>query len=512
MSRTRRAPDLGRYRDVVPEWDSFVSAAERPEPVFFRVRAGRVDEDEVVRRLERQGFRLRPVEGMASFHRVEEAPFPVSLTLEHWEGSIYVQQASTGVAAPALGVAPGERILDLCAAPGGKTSHLADLMEDRGALVASEVDERRIRGLLGNLYRLGHAGVLVVACDGRRFPDGALFDRVLVDAPCSGEGTLRRRAGEAPDPSPGFVARVARLQRALLERAVRLTRPGGTILYVTCTFAPEENEAVVSDALRAGGVDLDPLVLPVPHAPGLTSFPGLEIDARLAGAARIYPHHLDSGGLFLAKLRRLADAGPASSGPPGDGGGGERPTPAPGERAPGWSPVPCAFPGGGTSEREAREVVDRALEAISARYGIEPSGREAWRWIVRGGRVWGHTADEWPLAAWEPGAWRVVSLGIRAVEIDAGGRARPTNDLLRLLGPRVTRARVELSAPRLLDLLEGRTVQVEPDQAPPGPVALALEGRVVGRGRAGPEGLVAEIPKPRAAELARALRELSARA
>ncbi|NIP56747.1 MAG: RNA methyltransferase, partial [Gemmatimonadetes bacterium] len=142
-------------------------------------------------------------------------------------------------------------------------------------------------------------------------PEGALFDRVLVDAPCTGEGTLRRRGGRPPEPSDSFVAHLGRVQRALLEKAVRLTRPGGTVLYVTCTFAPEENEAVVSDILRSHPVELEPLELPVPHARGLARFGDARFDPRLEGAARIYPHHLDSGGLFLAKLRKLdeGDAG-----------------------------------------------------------------------------------------------------------------------------------------------------------------------------------------------------------
>ncbi|HET9947550.1 MAG TPA: hypothetical protein VFQ22_01365, partial [Longimicrobiales bacterium] len=145
--------DLARYRRVVPEWDRFVAACARPEPVVFRVRTGRVSEAELLERLGARGFRTEPVEGLPGFHRVVDGPGPVSLTLEHWAGLLYVQQASTGVAAPALGPRPGERVLDLCAAPGGKTTHACELMGEGGCVVASEIDERRIRGLLGNVYR-----------------------------------------------------------------------------------------------------------------------------------------------------------------------------------------------------------------------------------------------------------------------------------------------------------------------------------------------------------------------
>ncbi|HSH76632.1 MAG TPA: RsmB/NOP family class I SAM-dependent RNA methyltransferase, partial [Longimicrobiales bacterium] len=398
--RRSRAVDLARYRSIIPDWAAFTASAGRPEPTVFRVRTGRVDESALLDRLGRQGFRLTSVEGLPTFYRVDEGPHPISMTFEHWAGLIYVQQASTGVAAPQLGVSQGERVLDLCSAPGGKTSHLAELMGDRGCLVASEIDERRIRGLLGNIYRLGHPNALAVACDGRHVPEGALFDRVLVDAPCSGEGTLRRRSGEAPNQSRSFLKYVTRLQQALLEKAVRLCRPGGTILYVTCTFSPDENEAVVSNVLERSPVDLEPLELEVPHAAGLTSFEGVGFDARLQHAARIYPHHFDSGGLFVARLRRLE---------------GEAAQPG---RDVGWSPIPRAFPGDGVAEESAGERVSEALEELVRRYGIPTEALERYGWTLRGGRVWAHSADEWPLRAWAAGPWRPVSVGVRAIEFD----------------------------------------------------------------------------------------------
>jgi NOL1/NOP2/sun family putative RNA methylase len=476
-----RSVDLTRYREIIPEWDRFLEAAARPEPTVFRVRTGRISEAALCERLARQGFRTRPLEGLPTFHQVEEGPFPVSLTFEHWQGLIYVQQASTGAAPPALGVEPGERVLDLCSAPGGKTTHLAEMMEDRGCLVACEIDEKRIRGLLGNVYRLGHPNVLVVAGDGREFPEGPLFDRVLVDAPCSGEGTLRRRAGEPPNQSSAFLGYVTSAQRALLEKAVRLTRPGGTILYVTCTFAPEENEAVVSDVLGTAPVELEPLDLPIPHARGLTSFGDLRFDARLEGAARIYPYHLDSGGLFLAKLRRL-----------GDGGRGE-----------GWSAVPAVFPGEGASEAEASERIACAVDELRERYGIDAAAHPDWGWILRGGRAWLHTVGEWPVESWADGSWRPISVGQRAIEFDTRGRPRPTNDLLRIAGADVGRAVVDLSDATLERILRGEAVEAELDVR--GPVALRYLGEIIGRGATTPGGVASEIPKARAADLKRVL-------
>lgn len=482
---------LDRYRSIIPDWAAFMEAAERPEPQVFRVRTGRISPEALRHRLEAQGYRLTPLEGMPAFFRVDDGPRPVSFSLEHWLGWMYVQQASTGVAAPALAPLPGERVLDLCAAPGGKTTHAADLMEDRGSLVAVEVNDNRIRGLLGNSYRLGHTNILVVEADGRELPEEASFDRVLVDAPCSGEGTLRRRSGRPPNQSRRFLGYVVKMQEALLRKAIRVTRPGGTILYVTCTFAPEENEGVVSRVLADQPVELEPLALPVPHAPGLTHFEGKHFDPRLEGAARIYPHLMDSGGLFLAKLRKLDD-----------GGGDRGPAPtrvgsAVGE--PAWTPVPSVFPGDPMDAAEAERLVAMAMESLVGRFRADPAAFEGLSWMARGGRLWLHGAPAWPLGGWSPGPWRAVSLGFRAMEFDTKGRPRPTNDVLQWLGTRIGAGGLDLSDDELIALCEGRPVPRDEELA--GLQALRWRGAVLGRGVITREGVRSEISKAPSADL-----------
>jgi NOL1/NOP2/sun family putative RNA methylase len=473
----------------MPDWEAFSAAAQRPEPTVFRVRTGRISEEAVIDRLRERGYRTRPLEGLPTFHQVEDGPRPISMTPEHWLGYLYVQQASTGVAAPQVGPQPGERVLDLCSAPGGKTTHMAELMGDSGCLVASEISESRIRGLLGNVYRLGNPNILVVAGDSREFPEGPLFDRVLVDAPCSGEGTLRRRGGTAPSQAKSFRGYVTGAQRSLLEKAVRLTRPGGTILYVTCTFAPEENEAIVSDALARLPVELEPLSLPVAHAPGLTSFEGSQFDSRLEGAARIYPQHLDSGGLFLARLRRLEGAPDLAGQRSGDH-----------ARRAGWSPVPTVFPGDDSVPADTDSRLRDGLAELSERFGLGPNLDHV-RWTFRGGRAWMHTIDEWPLEGWAEGRWRPISIGIRAIDFDSRGRPRPTNDLLRGWSGVVSDRVIDLSDDELGLLLRREAVATDIDER--GPVALRHAGDVIGRGAVTVDGLKSEIPKARAADLLR---------
>lgn len=448
------------------------------EPTVLRVRTGRIGCDELEARLVAQGFRLRPLEGLPGFYQVEDGPRPVTFTLEHWHGLFYVQQASTGVAAPVLAPEPGERVLDLCSAPGGKATHAADLMEDRGSLVAVELSESRIRGLLGNVYRLGHPNIMVVAGDGQGFPEEALFDRTLVDAPCSGEGTLRRRGGRPPRLSSSFMGYVTRTQEALLRKAIRVTRPGGTVLYVTCTFSPEENEAVVSRVLQDEPVELEPLDLPVPHAPGLTRFEDVRYDARMEGAARIYPHHFDSGGLFLARLRRLEGEATVGS------------TDA-------WKPLPDVYPG--EDPDSAAELLSGSLAYLEESFGIREQDLGGVRGIVRGGRVWFHSMESWPLEQWSEGPWRPISVGFRALELDSRGRFRPTNDLLTWLGARVALGAVDVDEDQLRSLMEREALALGDELR--GMIALRFRGEVVGRGLATQEGVRSEIPKARASDL-----------
>ena len=489
---------LERYRAIIPDWDRFQASIASRDPTTVRVRTGRISLGDLSERLEEQGFVLEPVDGLPDFVRVLDGPHSVADTIENWLGLFYIQQASTGVAAPLLAPRPDERILDLCAAPGGKTTHAADLMEDRGCIVAVDRNENRIRALLGNLYRTGHPNVLVVSGDGRAIPDGALFDRVLVDAPCSAEGTLRRKGGTPRAQRRKFREAIPRRQEGLLRRAIGLTRPGGTVLYSTCTFAPEENEAVVSRVLEDAPVVLEPIRLDAPHAPGLTCFEGQRYDPSLERACRIYPHHLDSGGLFLARLRRLdgevqvvRTAGQAAGHTAAEG-------------LPGWSPVPAAFPDGRTDPGEAVRTIEEGAARLKAFFGVEESSLRGLQWMVRGDDVWVHRCGTWPLDVWgEPDRWRVVSVGLRGLVPDYKDRPRPTNDLLRLLGGAVEQRLVSLSRQAWRTLLSGEEVEV--GGVGSGFVPLGLDGHVAGRGLVRGERVSHEIPKVQARWLAKIL-------
>ncbi len=479
---------LERYRSVVREWDRFIEANHSPEPVTLRVRSSLVSEAELAARLARAGFRVEPVPGLDSYLRVRENSGSVAQTTDHWLGFFHVQQAVMALPSLALGAVAGERVLDLCSAPGGKTTHLSELMQETGPLVAVEPKEKRIRGLLGNVYRLGYRNVIVVGADGRSLPEGTDFDRVLVDAPCSGEGNQRRKEDHPPRWTPEFSAYVTRVQEALLRRAIHLTRPGGTIVYSTCTYAPEENEAVVDQVVRDAPVTIEEVPLDFPHEPGLTRWAGKRFHRDVAKTWRVYPHHMDSGGLYMARLRR-------------------HDTPTPNAGAPGWERVPAAFPGESTEKAGRR--IEGARSELVGRFGFDLGLPDKMGWIVRGKHIWSHSAGIWPSAQWcesAKGRARIVSVGLRAFRGEQGWRETPSSHFLRRWASQIGESRrVQVNTSELQSLLRGGSLP--PTDLPAGPFALVWGGRVLGRGMVGSRGLVHELGRARAERLLAILRE-----
>jgi len=296
---------MDRYKGIIPAWERFWETLHRPLSPVIRTNTLRISPLELQKRLEAKGFRLEPLPWDEAAFKVE-GEIPIGNTVEHWLGYYYVQEATQAFPVRALAPRPGERVLDLCAAPGGKSIQIAQLMKNKGLLVANDPAPKRLRALLANLYRLGVLCAVVTGLRGEEFPKGIHFDRVLVDAPCSAEGTARRHPRLRRGAPLGIIRRMAGLQKRLLSHALKLVRPGGIVVYSTCTIAPEENEAVVRSVLDQGLAELLPWEPPVPYSPGLTSFSGEEYGPELKKAVRFYPHHFDSEGGFVAVLRRTS--------------------------------------------------------------------------------------------------------------------------------------------------------------------------------------------------------------
>lgn len=242
-----------------------------------------------------------------SFYLLDETARPGKSPLYH-AGAYYVQEASAAAPAPLLDVQPGQRVLDMCAAPGGKSAQLAGALGGRGLLVANEYDAARANILKSNLERMGVANAVVLNEAPARIAAAlpGWFDRVLVDAPCSGEGMFRKEPQAVRQHSQALVQRCAALGAQILDAAAAALRPGGRLVYSTCTFAPEEDEAQVG-AFLARHAEFST----VPCSVGFGS-PG---EAARCGehpfcaqhTRRIYPCH-GGEGHFMAVLEKSAAA------------------------------------------------------------------------------------------------------------------------------------------------------------------------------------------------------------
>lgn len=299
-----------RYRPIVPDWTMFMKALRRPLPLCLWVNTLRTRSEDVAHQLAIEGVDARPV----GWHP-DAFKGPPSETagqcLPFIAGHYHIQEEVSLLPVVLLDARPGERVLDLCAAPGNKTAQAAVMMENTGTLVANDRSALRMRATRGTLDRLGVMNTAITLQDAERYPtDALLFDRVLLDAPCTCEGTSRKNVSAFVATGIEKSMALHDRQLAMLRRAIELCRPGGRIVYSTCTYAPEENELVVDDALREFGSVVRLLPAGVDgfaSSPGLTAWNGHTFHSDLEKAMRVWPHQNDSGGFFVAVLEKAED-------------------------------------------------------------------------------------------------------------------------------------------------------------------------------------------------------------
>lgn len=292
---------LSRIQKQLPdEYEAFLQALERPRAVALRFNPLKGPRPA----LPFVGDGV-PWEPMGCYYDPQSRP---GLHPYHEAGVYYLQEASAMAPVALLDPQPGERVCDLCAAPGGKTTQIAGRMQGQGFLLCNEWSPKRARILSQNIERMGVANALVtnetVENLARKLP--GYFDRVLIDAPCSGEGMFRKEEAAISDWSEETVAMCARRQADILRDGAKLVRPGGRLVYSTCTFAPAENEEAVA-AFLDSNPDFEPEDISAPW------FAQVGI-----GQFRLWPHKLLGEGHFAAVLRRKGEAEAQGEGCPGE--------------------------------------------------------------------------------------------------------------------------------------------------------------------------------------------------
>ncbi|KAH8697826.1 putative nucleolar RNA methyltransferase [Talaromyces proteolyticus] len=298
---------------------AFFEANEAPRPVVIRTNTLRTNRRTLAQALINRGVVLEPVGKWSKVGlQVFESAVPLGATPEYLAGHYILQAASSFLPVMALAPQPGERILDMASAPGGKTTYISALMRNTGVVLANDASKPRAKGLIGNIHRLGCQNVIVCNYDAREaFPKilGG-FDRILLDAPCTGTGVISKDPSVKTNKTERDFLAIPHMQKQLLLAAIDSTdhhsKTGGYIVYSTCSVTVEENEQVVQYVLRKRpNVKLVDTGLGSFGSEGFISYMGKKFDEKMRLTRRYFPHRENVDGFFVCKLKKT---GPSPAG------------------------------------------------------------------------------------------------------------------------------------------------------------------------------------------------------
>lgn len=311
--KTLPLPFLERMKEMLgDDYDAFLKSYENPRTYGLRVNTAKLSCQEFEAL---SPFKLQPIPWISNGYFYNEESRPARCPY-YQAGLYYLQEPSAMTPASRLPIEPGDFVLDLCAAPGGKATALGAALNDTGFLLANDISTSRARALLRNLELFGIKNMLVTdekpAKLAQRFP--SFFNKILLDAPCSGEGMFRKEEALARDWTPEKSTELSDIQKDLVLKAADMLRPGGMLLYSTCTFAPCEDEEVVA-YLLSERPDMELIEMPgyEGFSAGRPKFAGVAAafdSEELRKCVRIFPHKMDGEGHFLALFRKKGDSLP----------------------------------------------------------------------------------------------------------------------------------------------------------------------------------------------------------
>jgi 16S rRNA (cytosine1407-C5)-methyltransferase len=277
---------------------------------YIRVNSIKTNTDNLILKLKNDySIEAEQIDYMPNALKIVQATNILGKTIEHIIGEYYIQGLSSMIPPMVLLPSEDEVVLDLCAAPGSKTTELAEMMLNKGTLIANEVSLNRVKMLVYNTDRLNIMNTAVISTKGEWLSKiyDSHFDKVLVDAPCSGLGIIQKKEEISNWWSQETAERLGDLQLRLLIAAIKMVKTGGVVVYSTCTLTPEENEFIIDKVLKKYPVELEEIELPIKSHEGFTSYNGNILDPTLSRTRRIIPWEVNSDGFFIAKLRKTGD-------------------------------------------------------------------------------------------------------------------------------------------------------------------------------------------------------------
>jgi tRNA (cytosine49-C5)-methyltransferase len=297
------------------EYEEFIESLKGMPFNSIRVNELKISTSELKKILEDKGWKInQPFHSNPEIMTIESRLEPGELgrTFEHLLGYYYIQETSSMLPVIVLNPKPNERVLDLCASPGSKTTEIASFMKNTGLLIANEPDFGRMKILSSNLERCGVSNAIITRKEGsalcnRLSQKDFSFDKILVDAPCSGEGTLRINPKTARMWNPNGIKKMSSIQKRLISSAMKVLKVGGEMVYSTCTYAPEEDEEIVDFILREfpGQLEVEKISLPVKSHSGILQWNDKVYLNDVKLACRIFPFDNNTEGFFIAKFKKI---------------------------------------------------------------------------------------------------------------------------------------------------------------------------------------------------------------
>lgn len=308
---------MGKLMDIFPltELMEYLESSEVPRPLTIRTNSLKTRRRDLAAALINRGVNLDPLGKWTKVGLVVyNSQVPLGATPEYLAGHYMIQGASSMLPVMALAPQENERILDMCSAPGGKGSHIASIMKNTGVLFANDANRERVKAVVANFHRLGVINAIVSCEDGCKFRNIISgFDRILLDAPCTGTGVVAKDPSVKSTKNKIDVQRCYNLQRKLLLTAIDCvdakSKTGGYIVYSTCSILPEENEWVIDYALRKRNVKLVPTGLDF-GVEGFTKYCQYRFHPSLNLTRRYYPHIYNMDGFYVAKLKKFSNTIP----------------------------------------------------------------------------------------------------------------------------------------------------------------------------------------------------------
>ena len=295
------------------DFKKFIETSKTRSLKSIRVNTLKTTPEKLIEKLKQKGWDItQPYQDYPEIIIINTILKPGELgkTLEHENGYYYVQEITSMMPIIALQPKPGEFLLDLCAAPGSKTTQTASLMQNKGTIIANDMTRTRTSILSINIQRLGITNTIITKENGLKLIEkfkklNLKFDKILIDTSCSGEGTIRTCPQTYQEWSEPLIKSLSGKQKKLTSKALSILKPNGTLLYSTCTYAPEENEEVIDYLLKNHNLQIQSITLPIKTRSGLTSWKNKKYNKELKKAVRIYHQDNNLEGFFLCKLRKL---------------------------------------------------------------------------------------------------------------------------------------------------------------------------------------------------------------